>query len=227
MDQQGTVRIECDGTEDYTTVNTVRGSILISKLTFNPKKDTYDCDKLVVQFCDAQGNWYKPIDTGIIFAVPFSMEDFAFPLLGSSALDDVYQFNVENTLMGNPIGDLAIEKPHSTAFRKHTLRPTFSRKQDRICTRRTQAFLISGARSSVFSTRATTAPKRRTIKKDSDSDKPSDKDIDKSSDSGSQLPYDPDDMSIYYLSLLELLEEADKNYNEDEDMFDAPISSYS
>ena len=109
-DNEGNIVVECDkDTTNYKTTNTKTGSKLESKLTFNPKKDCYANYQLWVQFEDEGGKTYGKINTGLVFSKPLTIDEFLFPMIGSSGLEDFYRSDFVSDLIGDPLGDIGID----------------------------------------------------------------------------------------------------------------------
>lgn len=75
-------------------------------MSFNPKSVMDSGDKIYVAFIDQNGKEYKSLDLGYTFVAPLDLRTFAFPLIGSSLLENAYSSAVE--LIGDPLGDVAL-----------------------------------------------------------------------------------------------------------------------
>ena len=107
---EGTVRVNCAEAEGYTTTLTQNGSTYTAALKFNPKRDMQSGDTLWVQFADQNGKWYPAIDMGYMFTTILTISEFAFPLLGSSLLENlVMGNNAIMDLLGNPLSNLMLK----------------------------------------------------------------------------------------------------------------------
>lgn len=106
---QGYETVDCsENSDDYTTTGSSNGSTYTAELSFNPKKDMAFGYKVYVQFCDQSGNWYAPIDTGYDFYAALTLDEFIFPMIGSSSLENVVTSGVVEDLIGNPLGDIDV-----------------------------------------------------------------------------------------------------------------------
>ncbi len=108
-DKDGNEVVNCAEDEDYTIEDKLSNGVLTSRITFNPNKHCIAGYKLSVQFADQTGYWYNPIETGYRFFAPLKLDNFIFPMLGSSTLESVYRSGIAQDLIGNPLGDISLE----------------------------------------------------------------------------------------------------------------------
>ena len=104
---QGAKLFDCDGREGYETRST-NGNYFTATLTFNPKQDVSAGNRLWVSFEDQNGNVYAPIDVGYRFAAGLTLDQFIFPMLGSSTLENAYRNLTSVDIIGNPLGDFEL-----------------------------------------------------------------------------------------------------------------------
>ena len=105
---EGMSVVDCADNENYTTDISTVGNKLTATLSFNPKEDIGFGYKLYVQFADANGTWYSPIDVGYTFFSEISLDEFVFPLIGSSSLEDLVTSGFVADIIGNPLGDMSV-----------------------------------------------------------------------------------------------------------------------
>ncbi len=104
---QGYQAVDCSAKpDDYVVTESTNGTNYTAELAFNPKKDMAFGYKVYVQFCDQNGKWYTPIDTGYDFYAALTLDEFIFPMIGSSSLEDVITTGVVEDIIGNPLGDI-------------------------------------------------------------------------------------------------------------------------
>ena len=65
-------------------------------------------DKIYVAFVDQYGKEYKAMDIGYSFIAPLNLRTFAFPLIGSTLVDNAY--SVATELIGDPLGNVSLGK---------------------------------------------------------------------------------------------------------------------
>ncbi|MGN0107323.1 MAG: S-layer homology domain-containing protein [Hominilimicola sp.] len=79
----------------------------IGKLTIKTAKSVLSMgDKIYVAFVDQYGKKYKAMDIGYSFIAPLNLRTFAFPLIGSTLVDDAYSTATE--LIGDPLGNISL-----------------------------------------------------------------------------------------------------------------------
>lgn len=100
--------VDCAEDSDYTITQSTLGNNFTATLEFNPKKDMAFGYKVYVQFCDQNGTWYNPIDTGYSFYAALDVESFVFPMIGSSSLENTVTTGFVADLIGNPLGDIDV-----------------------------------------------------------------------------------------------------------------------
>lgn len=104
---QGYETIDCsEHADDYRISSSNSGGDFTASLTFNPKKDMAFGYKVYVQYCDQNGKWYAPVDTGYDFYAALDLASFIFPMIGSSSLEDVVTTGIVEDIIGNPLGDI-------------------------------------------------------------------------------------------------------------------------
>ncbi len=102
---------DCSAEENvskYTTTTSDSGGKFTASLRFNPKKDLKNGYRIYVSFADQNGKWYAPIDIGYTFFEELTLDEFVFPLIGSSSLEDVVTTGFVTDIIGNPLGDISL-----------------------------------------------------------------------------------------------------------------------
>ena len=102
----GSIRHTCDGADGYTTsVSTPGSGVFQADLTFNPKQDMSDNDRVFVAFEDVSGYVYSPIDMGFVFYGALTLRDVVLPALGP-AITGAYTNGFVSDLIGDPLGEI-------------------------------------------------------------------------------------------------------------------------
>jgi len=98
----------CEGRAGYAVSGETMGNQYTASLTFNPSSDMRMGCKIYVQFADQNNEWTNKIDLGYYFFTRVNLDEFVFPLIGSSSLEDTLTEGVVADIIGNPLGDIKI-----------------------------------------------------------------------------------------------------------------------
>ncbi|MBQ9617536.1 MAG: hypothetical protein IJR48_04150, partial [Oscillibacter sp.] len=121
-DADGHKRFDCDSRDGYAT-RTTSGDRFTATLTFNPKQDVNAGDRLWVSFEDQTGTVYAPIDVGYRFSAELTLDQFIFPMLGSSTLENAYRSLESIDIIGNPLGNFELGSIPGLDFNNTPVRP--------------------------------------------------------------------------------------------------------
>lgn len=107
-DKNGNQKIACSDAAKYTVEISPSGSSFTASLTFNPKADIAAGDKVYMSLVDMNDNEYPAIDMGFNFYAELTLDNFIFPLLGSSTIEGTMTEGLIYDIIGNPLGDMTM-----------------------------------------------------------------------------------------------------------------------